>query len=201
MATKPTLLNKYESDWIGDLSQSKALMTAVAIQTGDVIAIIAATEGNATLGLTENGSATPVAQYLNVGNARIAVWTYVAAGNESLTVSVTLSSDQDHFGGCAYHLRGSDGVGDWSATSGTQVANTTIGTFNAMTGYPGDGANYGVFGGYYDDVGSAGNKTIGQTTPDGLDWTIAGVEIKGTAAGGGAVIPVFMHHYMHTMGR
>jgi len=231
MATKPTLLNKYESDWIGALSQSKALMTAVAIQTGDVIAIIAATEGNATLGLTENGSATPVAQYLNVGNARIAVWTYVAAGNESLTVSVTLSSAQDYFGGCAYHFRGSDGVGvkntaagttgdpavtlasvsansaivmivsDWSATSGTQVANTTIGTFNAMTGYPGDGANYGVFGGYYDDVGSAGNKTIGQTTPDGLDWTIAGVEIKGTAAGGGAVIPVFMHHYQHSMGR
>jgi len=206
-------------------------MNAVAVQTGDVIVIIAATEGNATLGLTENGSATPVAQYLNVGNARIAVWTYVAVGNENLTASVTLSSAQDHFGGCAYHFRDSDGVGvkntaegttgdpavtlasvsansaivmivsDWNATSGTQVANTTIGTFNAMTGFPGDGANYGVFGGYYDDVGAAGNKAIGQTDPNGLNWTIAGIEVKGTAAGGGAVIPVFMHHYQHSMGR
>jgi hypothetical protein len=188
-------------------------MSAVAVQTGDVIVIIAAQEGNEGFGLADNGSATAVEQYLNIGNARIAVWTYVAIDNENLTVSVTLTHTIYNFGGCAYHFRGSDGVGvknqtantsgdpavtlsgvsansaivmivsDWAAVSGTQVANETIGTFNPMTGYPGDGAHYGVFGGYYDDGGSAGNKAIGQTDPNGLNWTIAGIEVLGTAGG------------------
>lgn len=224
MATKPTLLTKYESDWTNANPATRTLMNAIAVQTGDVIVVIAATEYSATLGLTENGSATPVAQYLNVGNARIAVWTYTVTGNETLTLSITLSDTGQYFGGVAYHFRGSDGVGvsneaegttgdpavtltgvsansaivmivsDWNAVSGAQAANTTIGSFTPATGYPGDGAHYGVFAGYYDDVGAAGNKAIGQADPNGLNWTIAGVEVKGTTAAGGLSIPIAMYN-------
>jgi len=69
-------------------------------------------------------------------------------------------------------------VTDWNAVTGTQTPNTTIGSFTAATGFPGDNANYGVLTGYYPDVGAAGNKTIGQTDPNGLSWCIIGLEVK-----------------------
>jgi hypothetical protein len=72
---------------------------------------------------------------------------------------------------------------DWNAVTGTQTADTSIGAFTPMTGYPGDGGHYGVFGGYYANAGSAGSKTIGMTAPSGQNWIIAGIEIKGLSSG------------------
>jgi len=202
------------ANWTNANPATKTLMSAVSIQAGDILVGMAATEGEDILGITENGSSSWVSQYLNVGLSHIAVWTYTCTGNESLTVAVTLNNTIPHFGGCVYHFRGSDGIGaknqtagssgdpavtlssvaansaivmivsDWNARTGTQTANTTIGSFTPMTGFPGDNSNYGVFGGYYPDAGAAGNKAIGMTVPDGQDWTIAGIEIKGAAAGG-----------------
>jgi hypothetical protein len=216
MATPPTMLNKYESaNWLAANPATMTLMSAVSIQSGDIIVVVAATQDklSGSLSITENGSATPTAQYLNVGNAYIALWTYVCTGNETLTLSIGLSSTMQYFGGVAYHFRGSDGIGaknqtagtsgdpavtltsvaansaivmivsDWNATAGTQTANTTIGSFTPATGHPGDGYSYGAFAGYYADVGVAGNKAIGMTVPDGQDWTIAGIEVKGAAGG------------------
>lgn len=73
-------------------------------------------------------------------------------------------------------------VSDWNAVIGTQVAYTaSAGSLTNDVGYPGDNSHYGVYGGVYEDAGAAGNKTIGQTDPNGLDWTICGIEIQGSA--------------------
>lgn len=211
MATPPTLINKYESAW--NTTNDKTIMSAVAIQAGDLIVIMAAVESDTGIFvLSEDGGASAVLQYDDIGNAPIGVWTYEAAANETITITLGRSG---FFGAVAYHFRNHGGLGtknsasgatgdpaatlsnvaansaicmivsDWNAISGAQAANTAIGTFTPATGYPGDAARYGVFAGYYPDVGAAGNKTIGQTTPDGLDWAIAGIEVKGTASATG----------------
>jgi hypothetical protein len=173
-----------------------------------------------TMAVTENGSSSWASQVAQTGNSPIAVWTYSVTGNENLTVTFTRVSYSHRGGCCIFHFRTNGGVGaknnaagttgnpavtlssvaansaivmivsDWNAKTGTQTANTTIGAFNPATGYPGDGSFYGVLAGYYDDVGNAGNKAVGQTAPTGLDWTIAGIEIKGTAGGGGASLSI-----------
>ena len=147
----------------------------------------------------------------------------VGSDQNGINVSFTRSAGAGYFGGNVLHFRNSNGIGvtnqanaasgdpavtlnsvsansaivmvigDWNAIAGAQVANESIGSFVELTTYEGDGLHYGVYGGYYSDVGAAGNKTIGQTDPNGLQWAIVAIEVLGTV--GGLSIPVAMAHY------
>ena len=74
-------------------------------------------------------------------------------------------------------------VGDWNAISGTQTFSSSggAGSPTDLTSYPGDSSTYGVHVAYYADAGAVGTKTISMTAPTNMKWTIAAVEVKGSA--------------------
>jgi hypothetical protein len=74
--------------------------------------------------------------------------------------------------------------GDWSAKTGTRTYTTSsAGAFTETSAFA-DGTSYGVEAGYYANAGSAGNKTIGLSTPTGMTWALAAVEVKGNPSTG-----------------
>jgi hypothetical protein len=81
--------------------------------------------------------------------------------------------------------------GDWNAVSGTQTF--TLGGSStgwvALTDYPGDAARYGVAIAYIGDAGAAGSKTIAMSAPTGQKWSIAVVEVKGSASATTSIPP------------
>lgn len=78
-------------------------------------------------------------------------------------------------------------VGDWEANDGTTRTWNTVNGFTPTAGngqelvYFRDSAAYAVYVAYYPDAGAVGVKTVGLSAPGGQDYTIAAVEIKGTA--------------------
>lgn len=217
--SSPTFVAKYETTWNDATLYTKNVMSSVPVNAGDLLVAVAASENNTNpLNITENGSSSWVAQYSDIGSAPVSVWTYQVTSNENLTVNFTTIGN-GKFGGTVFRFSSNGGLGvknsnnsttglpsltlngvyekstiimivsDWNAVVGTQTVDSSIGSFTAMTGYPGDGAVYGVFGGYYPDAGLTGNKTIGMTSPSGQNWTIAGIEVRGVASVGGGGSP------------
>jgi hypothetical protein len=89
-------------------------------------------------------------------------------------------------------------VADWSVQDGSS---RTWRTVNSITPTSGNGyeLTYGVTTGYivyacyYPDAGAIGTKTVGLSAPTGQTYTIAALEIKGTA-GGSSNAPRAMYH-------
>lgn len=186
----------------------KTAMSAVAVESGDLLVAVAFHETNVAVNITEDGSSSWVLrQTVSQPNlCYLRIWTYEVTSNENITVTFTSSSG--YFGGNVLRFNAHGGVGtsnsayshsgdsevilpsvsanstivmisaDWIAQNGDQVANTTIGDFTYKTGYPGDNVRYGILIGYYPDSGSSGSKTIGQIDPDEMEWTVIGLEIK-----------------------
>lgn len=81
--------------------------------------------------------------------------------------------------------------GDWSANDGSGRSwRSGAGNFIEQT-YAGTvGSDYIVYGGYHQDSGSAGSKTVGLSSPSGQKYAIVAVEIKGiVSSGGGGTTP------------
>jgi hypothetical protein len=81
---------------------------------------------------------------------------------------------------------------DWHALSGSGRVWQTL---NSITPTSGNGlerayfdgstpGTYTVYGAYYNDAGTAGSKTVGLTSPNTQRYSIAAVEVKGTATAG-----------------
>ena len=171
--------------------------------------------------------------YTTVNYTGIEANTYVATTNETLTVTITNGgnyfggnvirfSGSDGVGASA-KAQGASGspsvaitttqansaivaiCGDWNAISGTQTftMDGSSSGWTALTDYPGDGAHYGVAIGYIGDAGAAGSKTIAMSAPTGQKWSIAVVEVKGTAGGAAAslVPPVPASRFSHLLVR
>lgn len=77
--------------------------------------------------------------------------------------------------------------GDWAAVDGATRSYET-GTASTATElvYFRDAAIYGVYIVTHADAGTAGAKSVGTTLPDGQDWSVSALEIKGSAASGSA---------------
>lgn len=204
----PTFVAQYATVF-NNATTPKTAMNAVAINSGDVLVAVAASESTAVLSVTENGAAAATLQRSSTvaDYSAVSAWTYVAPGNETITFS--FSADVNWFGGNVVRFSGSSGVGasavatgasgspsvsltttkansaivvivsDWNATSGTQTFTTAAGTPTALTDYPGDAAHYGVAIAYYADVGAIGAKTVGMSAPTGQKWSIIAIEVKG----------------------
>lgn len=173
----------------------------VAVVASESTAVLSATENGAAAATLQRSST--VADY-----SAVSAWTYVAPGNETITFSFS-ADVVGRFGGNVIRFSGSSGVGasnvatgasgspsvsltttqansaivviasDWNAVAGTQTFTTAAGTPTALTGYPGDGAHYGVAIAYYADVGAIGAKTVGMSAPTGQKWSIIAIEVKG----------------------
>lgn len=103
--------------------------------------------------------------------------------NDTGDATVALTTTQDNSVIVVYN-------GDFAAVDG---ATRTWATVNSITPTSGNGlevtyfrsaADYTVYGAYYTDAGAAGSKTVGITDPDAQTFSIAAVEIKGTAGAG-----------------
>lgn len=78
---------------------------------------------------------------------------------------------------------------DWVPVDG---ASRTWLTVNSLTPTNGNGmertyhsnANYTAYAAYYSDAGTTGSKTVGLSAPGGQKYSIAAIEVKGTAGSG-----------------
>ena len=68
---------------------------------------------------------------------------------------------------------------DWSAVAGTQTFTNTggAGSPTSVTGYAGDGSHLGFAIAYYLNVGVAGVKTLGMSSPSGQRWQAIAFEL------------------------
>lgn len=144
------------------------------------------------------------------------VYTAVATTAETFTLSSTITGSGAFWGFNCLRWSGSDGVGASAKAnvSGaapslaltTTGANSAVATFNsdwnAADGasrtwrngeteqtYFRDAARYTVYAGRWNDSGAAGAKTLGLSAPAGQKYSIAGVEILGSAGGAPAIPP------------
>jgi hypothetical protein len=74
--------------------------------------------------------------------------------------------------------------GDWSAQDGTtRTWRTGAGTLTEVTYYR-DSAAYAMYAGYHADAGAIGTYAVGLSAPGTQTYSIAALEIKGTAGAG-----------------
>jgi hypothetical protein len=74
-------------------------------------------------------------------------------------------------------------IGDWTANAGTRTYRSISGATHTEQSNYADGTSYASHGGYYDDVGTAGAKTVGMSAPVSMKYAIIAVEVKGTVSG------------------
>lgn len=79
-------------------------------------------------------------------------------------------------------------IGDWNAADGATRTWRTVNSITPTAGngferaYFRDSARYTAYVAYWPDAGAAGAKTVGISSPATMKYTIAAVEVKGTAA-------------------
>lgn len=75
--------------------------------------------------------------------------------------------------------------GDWTASDGAVRTWRTINSITPTAGnnleqsYFRDAAHYTIYGGYWSDVGTAGSKTTGISSPSAQKYSIISIEVKG----------------------
>lgn len=107
----------------------------------------------------------------------------IAAGTTASTLAITTTQDNSAI---------AVAVADWNAGSGVgRTWRTVNGSAPTELTFFSDGSNYGVYIAYYADAGSAGAQTVGLTVPT-MRWTIAAIEIKGTAGASPVIPPLVM---------
>lgn len=118
--TAPTFVAQYATVFNSSTSP-KTAMSAVSINTGDVLIGVGAHENDqgAALNITENGSASWVAAQASTlySYCETRGWSYTATASESLTVTFTKSSA--FFGGNVVRFSGTDGVGASAINNGS----------------------------------------------------------------------------------
>jgi hypothetical protein len=130
----------------------------------------------------------------------------------TVSVSRTLGSGTQKWGFNVLTFRGSDGVGasnktnvasgaptlnltttqansaivvangDWAALTTARTWRANAGAFTENT-YDTGGGSYTMYGGYHADAGAAGTYAVGLSAPTGQKYSIAAIEVKGTAGG------------------
>lgn len=147
----PTFVAQYATSF-NSSGSSKTAMSSVAINSGDVLVLVSATENaSPTLGETENGAGS----FTNQRSVSIDYYspvrasTYIAPSSETITVAVTQSGETlNFFGGNVVRFSGADGIGNSASSSGssgnpsvnitTTQANSAIvvivGDWNATSG-------------------------------------------------------------------
>ena len=110
----PTFVAEYATAF-NTTTKPKTAMSAVAINSGDVLVGVAAHENEAgyPTAFTENGSAAWASQqsYVTTDYCETIAQTYTATTGENLTVTLDRAYALGYFGGNVVRFSGSDGVG------------------------------------------------------------------------------------------
>lgn len=218
----PTFIQEAETAW--NTATTPKGSGDFTTSTGDVVVVAMANEsgGNFNPDLVATGSNVTLTSraYDDEGSAcSVGLDAGVVASGGTTSASIS-NAQSNWFGGNALTFRGTDGigaavasttvgagtisitttqansaivvvVGDWAAASPGSW-NTSVGTPTEVTSFN-DGAHYTVQIAYYADAGSVGSKTVGVT--GGTQRTVAAIEIKGTAGGGGSSIAPIAAYY------
>lgn len=126
MATPPTFVSEYETVW--NDNTSKTVMSAVAVNTNDVIITLfgkEASNGTDQTSFSENGAGTfnVLQTVLDAAGAFARAWGYVVPSGETLTVSCD-DSQGVWFGLNGLRFSGSDGIGASASARDTSGDNT-----------------------------------------------------------------------------
>lgn len=113
----PTFVAQYATVFNNSTSP-KTAMSAIAINSGDVLVAVAANESAQSVSITENGASTATLQRSSTAADYAAAfgWAYVAPVAETITVSFSASSG--YFGGNVVRFSGSNGVGASNVANG-----------------------------------------------------------------------------------
>lgn len=144
-------------------------------------------------------------------HAEVTLYTATVDVDKSMTVTFAIANSPGAwFGGSVINYRNSDGFGassqttgsgaptlnltttqanssimvangDWAAIAGARTWRSGAGSFVETGAYPGDGAQYGAYGGYHADAGAIATYAVGVTAPAGQTYSIAALEVKGSA--------------------
>lgn len=144
-------------------------------------------------------------------HTEVTIYTTTVDVDKSMTVTFAIANTPGAwFGGSVVNYRNSDGFGassqttgsgaptlnltttqpnssilvangDWAAVAGARTWRSGAGSFVETGAYPGDGTQYGAYGGYHADAGSIGTYAVGVTAPAGQTYSIAALEVKGSA--------------------
>jgi len=185
----------------------KTFATDLSISSGDVLVATGGAESQtSTFTLTKSGGAfTQYTELDRVDYGDIYMGYYKASTSEISTIYHSYSSVYN--GGNLLRFRGVRGIGnivsgygsgspslditcsagstivvavtDWSAVVGTQTFTNSggAGSPTGVTGYAGDGSHFGFAIAYYLNVGVAGVKTVGMSSPTGQKWQAIAFEL------------------------
>jgi len=105
------------------------------------------------------------------------------AGSGAPSLAITTTQDNSAIAVIVADFNAIDGASrTWRTVNGT--APTAANGFERT--YFRDASHYTLYVAYYPDAGTAGAKTVGLSAPAGQTYSIAAIEVKGAAAGGGA---------------
>jgi hypothetical protein len=137
----PTFVAQYATAF-NSTTSPKTAMSAVAINSGDVLVAVSAEESDTAVSETENGTAS----WVNLQNFTTVDYTatrasrYIATGNENLTVTFTCAGNW--FGGNVIRFSGSAGIGGSNIANGSSgnpsVSYTTTQANSALVVISGD---------------------------------------------------------------
>lgn len=110
------------------------------------------------------------------------------ANADTAAPSLSLTTTQDNSAIVAF-------VADWNAVDGASRTWRTINSITPTAGnglevtYARDASFFTVYGAYWNDVGAAGAKTVGISSPSTMKYALVAVEIKGSTTAAGRPVP------------
>lgn len=168
MGTNPTV-SAGAVTWTLQKSVAVAGFGDIKLWTGSVT-----TGGTATVSVTATGGQNwgfIVEQYANGAVVGTSVVNHASTGNATISITPTVANAAIVSVGTDFN--GTTGTITWATVNGS--AETAQATYQGAS-------DYGYYGGYVPDAGTAAAKTVGVTAPTGQVWAIAAVEIQGSSS-------------------
>jgi hypothetical protein len=215
MAVAPTLVQHVQSSWTSEASP-KSLTVTVQNKDLIVVVAGAEGSGN-NFGISGGGLTWTLRTSSYVSSrSDMALWTAEATSGTTFSIAVS-DGDNQAWGTSATVWRNHGGVGNYGKATGDGDADANFTTtssdssvlvyvfdYNAIDGsgrtwhqYNGEPAtellygrssnDYTWYGAYYPDADAAGTYELGTSDPQFQKWTMAVLEVKGTATGIGAL--------------
>jgi hypothetical protein len=177
-ALAPTLSGE---TWV---AQEEGGVSGVSCEIDARTCIIASSGSSETVSVAATGAGSDwwganVLQFTGSDGVGAAESAFAGSGAPSLAITTT--QDNSAIAVVVADFNAVDGASrTWRAVNGTTP--TAANGFERT--YFRDASHYTLYIAYYPDAGTAGAKTVGLTAPTGQTYSIAAIEVKGTAAGG-----------------
>ncbi|SFK69603.1 Ig-like domain-containing protein [Methylocapsa palsarum] len=208
----------YETVW-NTTTPSKST-SSFNVQAGDLLVATAMTEDSSVSVSISGGALNWIQQQVvSVPSyGWVSIWTAAVDANKTMSITFTREGGTGNYGGNIFAFRNAiigassntNGFGsstlnftttqtnsaivvanvDWNAVSGSsRVWRTNAGAFTEKS-YANVSGAYSIYGGFHQNAGASGTYAVGLSAPDGEKYSIAAVEVKGTASAVNTAPPI-----------